>query len=126
MISIQEMTAWTTRDIEQAIHAARPPGWQFCLEVEGGIYTVAFTDAEGNDIWSREGIDERLILFDAYGWIQQRQLPRLNPVWQRKQREMHRPQVGPTSLSGVNFSDPADLDPAEIDAVYREHLSRRK
>lgn len=127
MISIQEMTAWTARDIEQAIHAARPPTWRFKLEVEQGVYAATFTDAEGNVIWTLEGFDERLTLFDAYGWLQRRQLPRTNPVWIRKRGERYRPQVGPTSLSGVRVPDPGDLDPDEISAVvYEQHLSRRK
>jgi len=126
MISIQEMTAWTARDIEQAIHAARPPSWRFKLEVDQGVYAATFTNAEGNVVWTLEGFDARLTLFDAYGWLQRRQLPRTNPVWNRR-GEIRRPSVGPMSLRGVLVPDPQDLDPAEIEVVvYEQHLSRRK
>ncbi len=126
MISIQEMTAWTSRDIEAAIHVALPRGWRFSLESEQGVVVTTYTDEEGRVVWMREGIDARLGLFDAFGWLQRRQQPLVSGVWKPRSGEVRRPRLGSASLPGVPIADPLDLDPAEIDAVYREHLNRRQ
>jgi len=125
MPSVEEMTAWTPEDIEAEIRVALPKDWQFeygCSETGGW---AVIRDAEGEPKWETAMVpDERLLLFDAYGWLITRNaVPRL-PAWRRRRGEIPTPRVGHYSLPGVSVPDPEDLDPAEVAAVY-DKLHRR-
>lgn len=125
MPSVEEMTAWTTEDIEAEIRVSLPKNWQFehgCSETGGW---AIIRDEEGETKWETAMVpDERLLLFNAYGWLITRSaVPRL-PAWARRKGEIPKPLVGHFSLPGVSVPDPEDLDPAEVAAVY-DKLHRR-
>src|SRR5512137_783473 len=127
MPSLEEMTAWESEDIEDAIRQALPKGWQFeygCSE-SGGWAVIG--DEEGQIKWETTGVpDERLLLFNAYGWLITRGMEPRNPAWALRKGSIPQPKVGQFSLPGVSVPDPEDLDPAEIESVYSELRSPKR
>jgi len=85
------------------------------------------TNAEDDLQWEhRDVLDERLVLFAAYGWLQFRDRKPENPVWIRRREVLPRPGKGTLTLPGTEVPDVPDLDPAEIRAVYFPEPDKRR
>jgi len=127
MPSLEEMTAWEPEDIEAEIRLALPKDWSFqsgCSE-NGGWAVIG--DEEGQIKWETASVpDERLLLFNAYGWLTTRGMEPKNPAWARRKGVTPQPRIGQFSLPGVSVPDPEDLDPAEIASVYSENRSPKR
>jgi len=125
MTPLQELTAWSAKDIAAAVCASLPTSWKFEYRRRRGICTATFTDENGSVAWTKEGFDMRLLLFDAYGWLRLRLQSTQSDVWRTRHGQSYRPGVGPVSIPGMLVDDPQDLDPDEIALVYRNHLNRK-
>ena len=84
---------------------------RFWAKGEEGAEKILFED------W---GIDFRILLFNAIGWLMQRSQPKPAPgsPWVRRHDDT-RARVQKVVFRGAaGAPDPADLDPGEIQAVY--------
>jgi hypothetical protein len=127
-----EMSAWSNADIERALMKLVPEGCTFGHGFDpmqgwrGQIKTP-----EGNALWQQErGLDERVILFSAYGWLRfQGHTPR-NPAWALRKDSATRQALGRMGLPGVDIPDPLDLNRDEIlgcvAACFPEDPTQRK
>lgn len=135
--TLEEMTAWSVGEIQGEIHALLPKGLNFeALPDEGGFWTVSFwrVDEETGDkkvVWVETGPDQRIQLFNAYGWLwsQRRPKPPGHSPWQERRREVGEDQINRaaarrhlprTSPGGRRAPDPEDLDPDEVRSVYEQ------
>ena len=120
MPSLEEMSAWSLDDIEAAIHHDLPNGWTYQRGYDpdrAGWATVI--DAEGKVVWETSQIpDERLLLFNVYGWLLTRTATPRHPAWARRTGPTPRPVVGQRFLPGISIPDPEDIDPSEVQSVY--------
>ena len=141
MATLEEMTAWSLDEIEAEIVAALPPGLHFELKPdESGFWSVSFwrvsdTTKDKQVVWDDVGPDQRIMLFNAYGWLWLRQQPKPpeHSPWQpdrleitsRVAKSMSRRILieGGVGRGPSRGSDPEDLDPLEVLAVYE--LSRK-
>lgn len=118
MFSLEEMASWTLEEVRHQIKELLPKGHKFGVrQLEGDEgWEAHYEDAEGNVLWRRSGLDERVLLLDAFGWlfVQQRSRPAPGSPWNK------RPPVAqqPIEHRPVEIPDPEDLDPAEVLAVY--------
>jgi hypothetical protein len=125
MATLQEMTAWTLEEIQAEIYALLPADWKFeFLDGEGQWHTT-FLGADGECLWRMSYMEPRILLFDAYGWLELQVHPRkaTNPAWTPNDRWRLVP-VGKVGLPGVSVPDPEDLDPTEIATVYSSRPKR--
>lgn len=114
--NLEEMTAWSNREIDHAIQASLPEGWTFRhgFDPAKGWWAVLQSSAE-KDEWRQDyGLDERVVLFSAYGWLRFREQKPKHPVWARRHGEPLKPPIGKMHLPGVNVPDPDDLDRDKI------------
>jgi hypothetical protein len=121
MPSVEEMAAWTLDEIKVHIQLILPKGHQFVFGRRQAADSLApwaarFEDSDGKGLWEQSGMDERVLLLDAFGWLWRQQQPAAAPgtPWAQKEglRQQHivrRPSNDP---------EPEDLDPAEVLAVY--------
>ncbi len=124
MPSIEEISSWTIQEIiqevvrllpaRQALVEARNEGWHVATIQE----TAA--DAETKILWTDRNADRKLVLLNAFGWLWLRNQKPHHPAW--KPRDGGRPMRRPVHSAKV--ADPADLDPAEIRAVYEKGPKR--
>lgn len=128
MLSLEEMTAWTNDDIVAQITVMTPKGVTFRhgFDDEDRFWYVRFerfdeAQQERVVVWRDFGPDERLTLFNAFGWIWVRQqpMPPKDSPWSPYRRDLRRqPVVGRATTRGHSVPDPEDLDPEEVQAVY--------
>ena len=114
--TLEEMTAWSNREVGHAVYASLPEGWTFlhgCDPVRGW-WAVIQSPEEKVEWQQAHGLDERVVLFSAYGWLRFREHTPRHPVWARRSREPTKPTVGKMHLPGVNVPDPDDLDRDKI------------
>lgn len=125
MATFEDMSLWNSAEIESNTRALLPPGVSFQQGWDrlNSAWHVRFftTDPETGQekvMWEERGMDERITLFNAYGWAMSQFAPAgsSNSVWTRS-HELARP-TAPTAKSlGVDASMPEDLDPDEIAQV---------
>lgn len=121
MLTIEEMSAWTADDVLDQIQGRVPEGLTFFTGLENGVWFVRFTrhDNLNEVVWEDFGIDRRILLFNAYGWIWMLQKqPSLHSPWVRR-REI----TAASATRRANFGDipdPEDLNPDEVAAVYNK------
>jgi len=117
VFSLEETLTWTADDVFTRIRLVLPPGWKLERTLEEGWHYLKVLDAEGVQQWAGEHVDPKLAGLDALGWLKLRGYQVRNPVWQPREREV--PHYQPSGVVVSSQPDPADLDPSEIDAVYR-------
>lgn len=137
MPTLEEMTAWTAEDIRAEILVALPKGLHFGKKAdqESGFWVVEFwrVDPETGTkavLWTETGADERIMLFNAYGWLWMQKRPKVpdHSPWKARQqeltpgalRERARQQAvrGEVASENRKVRDPEDLDPKEVQTVY--------
>jgi hypothetical protein len=120
LVPLEELTAWTNNDIAAETRASLPPGWRFSygLNRETGWW-AKIANPEGDVQWEQSSVlDERLVLFAAYGWLHFRDRKPQHPAWARRREVVPKPRSGRLTLPGTEVPDVPDLDPAEIRSVY--------
>lgn len=122
MLTIEEMSAWTADDVQDQIRGMTPVGLVFSTGLENGVWFARFSDSATNDtLWEDFGIDRRILLFNAYGWVWMRQVwtrhksPSTNDTPWVRRREIT---AAVATRQGNHIPDPEDLDPDEVAAVY--------
>jgi len=113
----EETKTWTAEDVFYRIRSVLPAGWKLERTLEEGWHYVKVLDAEGAEQWAGEHLDPKLAGLDALGWLKLRGHRVENPAWAPREHEV--PHYRPPGAVVSSQPDPEDLDPAEIDAVYR-------
>jgi len=117
----EEASTWTTKDVLVQIKAYLPSGWgfEYTHDLPSGWYSAYLRDGEPDSPkpWSGEHLDPKILFLDALGWLAVRGQKVKHPVWSRKGEV---PLYHPTPIPVVSTApDPADLDPDEVEAVYK-------
>jgi hypothetical protein len=117
LFALEEAGSWTADDVFERLGLVLPSGWRCEKTAEGEWHRIALLDAEGVQQWSGEHVDLRLLGLDALGWLRLRGHQVRNPAWRPRVEEvpLQRPPMPLISVA----SDPADLDPDEVGAVYK-------
>lgn len=127
MLSLEEMASWDVQDVRAAIASDLPEGWKFIPEVVNGWYFAKYFDDVGRVVWEDQSADQRLLFFNAYGWLHLRNHKPRIPAWKLRTSE-----VSPATVAGrashpqIVVPDPEDLDPDEVRSVYADPHSRRR
>jgi len=122
---LEEMTAWSIDEIVAAIYTLVPREWYFDRwDDDHGLHARVVANETGEVMWDDTHADERLLLFNAYGWLWARNQPKLAPddPWNRR-RELTSAAV---SRMAMRIPDPEDLQPDEIRSVYEQHRKPRR
>lgn len=117
MPSVEEMATWAPDEIMAHIQRLLPEGHEFGLGRQGiALWLARVVNSSGDKLWERSGMDERVLLLDAYGWLwlQRQAAPAPDTPWARRPS----PKLQQVSRSPSTDPDPEDLDPAEVLAVY--------
>ena len=129
MPTIEEMTAWSPRDIQVELKKLLPEGWVFeHIVSRDGFFRALVVDVSDQKKplvqWEGDNLDERLLLFDAYGWLWMKKHPpekRQRTPWKTRKSELTRKAVTQRVTLGKDPApDPEDLDPNEVASIYKE------
>ena len=133
MPTIEEMTAWTIDDIQSEIAQILPSGWAFDFDFDpdsGGWWAKFVVGSGDQEQTAREWFncpEQRLLLLNAYGWLVSRDAKPRHPMWARRTTQIPKPIIGQRHLPGISVPDPEDIDPSEVQLVYRDpHTSPRR
>ena len=117
---LAEITTWSVKDTEAALHQAIPLGWEFVHQI--GLdqqYFGVIYDSARVERWHSESPDFQLLLLAAYGWLFLRSHPEVKDgLWAVRKQELTAEIVQKHAL---NIPDPEDLVPEELETFY--HLS---
>lgn len=130
----EELLLWSNADICKQIQVLLEPNWAFdyAFDNSGGVWVArvvvkasADDDTEEKTLWEGNEPDERLVLFDAYGWLwlKTQTRPAKDSPWHRT-RELTRESV--SKYINSKIPDPEDVQPDEVQAVYEEHQHRHR
>lgn len=121
MPTLLEATTWDLEEIQAHIEAHLPENSTFSYVFKEGSFEGVIT-RDGVVVWEDLQADERLLLFNAFGWvyIQQSVAEFRNPAWVRGEITI------PIARQAIPelVKDPEDLDPEEISAVLAKALER--
>jgi hypothetical protein len=126
MPTLEEMTAWSLEEIRGEVKRLLTKGWSFSIvwDQEEQIWFAQIERDPGEDegpdpvvVWSGFGPDEKILLFNVYGWLWLKIQPKPQGAspWVRK-RELTT--VGVTRKA-LGIPDPEDVDPEEVLSVYK-------
>lgn len=105
-------------EIQGAIISSLPKNYNMTRKIsnEGVQFTVA--NHEGIEVFTTEGFDEKIQLYNVYGWlIRINRKPTTNHLWRPRTHEIDIQRVsGKFTLEGIdsNSEIPPDLDPSNI------------
>jgi hypothetical protein len=129
MLSLEEMTTWTVEDIQAQIDAYKAKDLFFRFDFDRELMFwharfERFDEAQRKRVivWEDHGADERITLFNAFGWVwarSQTPLPKDSPWRPRPDVTLHHVNQK-VAARGHSVPDPEDLDPEEIKAVYEK------
>jgi hypothetical protein len=121
MFSIEEIISWTAEEAIERIKHVIPKSWEYSYSEEGGWHRISLKDEDGELLWSGEHADLKILALDALGWYRLRNHEVKNPMWKPRENEVsfQRPPVS------ESVPDPPDLNPKEVDAVYRDILKNK-
>lgn len=118
MISVEEVAAWSNEEIVQNIEALKPDGSSFShgFDKEEMFWYVQF-ETESEILWEGAFPDQRLALFNAFGWAfaERQPNPPVGSVWHRRSDHV----LVPVSSNKREIDGPEDLDASEVQSVYR-------
>jgi len=123
------MTAWDSLDIQMELKKLLPEGWAFEHLYGADCFwralVVDLTDKEKPLVrWEGDNLDERMLLFDAYGWLWMRKYPpekRQRSPWRPRRSELTKEAVTQQVSTGQKVPpDPEDLDPKEVASIYKD------
>jgi hypothetical protein len=119
--TLEEVTAWSLDDIREGIRVLMPEGWVF-EERSQHVRLMCPLEKGFKVEWEHFHIDPKYLLLGAYGhlWLRQHK-PSPDSPWVRRNnpsREAVTRQVARRTPCCI--PDPADVDPAEVEAVYEQ------
>lgn len=119
MFSIEEVSTWSAEDVLVRIRKSIPNTWSITHSFSNGWHSLLLLGEEGVVQWSGEHVDQKILFLDALGSFQLRSHKLTTPAWKPRDREvaLYRPSE---DFTAVFTPDPADLDPDEVAAVYKE------
>lgn len=115
MFSLEETTLWTAKEALDRLNQVKPDSWTLNYLEEAGWHKASLIDEQGVVQWSNEHSDPKILFLDALGWLYVRSGEVKYPVWRPRKSEV--PLYRPPVLDMI--PDPPDLDPSEVDAVYK-------
>ncbi len=128
MHTVDDLNAWTNTEVVLQIEALKPVGTAFIhgQDPETLFWTARFETTDGNVLWSDASPDERLSLFNAFGWVwvQSQPQPSLTSRWRRGPELTREVVTKRVALNGHTVPDPEDLNPEEVRAVYEKARPR--
>jgi len=130
----EELLLWSNADVCREIQQLLEPNWVFDYGFDNseGVWVARVVQEESAEddtpekiLWDAVEPDERLVLFDAYGWLwlKTQKKPVEDSPW-RRTRELTRESVSKYIHSKV--PDPEDVQPEEVKAVYEQHQHRHR
>jgi len=121
VFSIEEATAWTAEEAVARLKLVLPKNLVYEYSLEEGWHRITLIAEEGEVVWSGEQADLKILALDALGWLRVRDHQTENPIWKPRAREvsLYRPPVSESE------PDPPDLDPEEVEAVYKASLNKK-
>lgn len=128
MPTLEEVTAWSNDQLEAELKAALPSGliMTYGWDALEGYWqlTLYRLNPAGERVVEIDEInmDGRLALLNVYGqfWLSHG-TPAKDSPWIRRHGELSRELITrKVSTVGVNVPDPEDLDPTEIDNMYKQ------
>jgi len=115
MFALAEVALWDIDETLQQLKAALPLGWKLTLRVESGYSVAELHDEKGDCCWVSSNPDPKLLFLEGLGWLMVRDHKTIHPAWRPREHEVELRVPNPVS----DAPDPPDLDPSEVDAVYR-------
>jgi hypothetical protein len=115
MFTLSEVAMWSVEETLQQLKSALPLGWKLTVRVESRYTVAELHDDKGDRCWLSSNPDPKLLYLDGFGWLMVRNHKTTHPIWRPREREVVLRVPNPAS----NDPDPPDLDPSEVDAVYR-------
>jgi hypothetical protein len=130
MITVEEISAWAPAEILEEIRKAVPDATVTHQQSEEGFWEtcVQQLDSTGAPVVLVEdqSIDERLGLLNAFGaiWFSQLPSPPPDSPWVRRSEVTRVVVPAQARAGGTPSPDPEDLDPQQIQEIYRSHESK--
>jgi len=128
VITLAEMTAWGNDDILAQIKSLHDKSMTFHhgFDTEGRLWFTRFEQFDKATqkrvvVWEDFCPDQRLSLFNAFGWVwlKPQQQSAGSSIWKRREETLtHRINVGQKPSYRSSAADPEDLDPKEVQEVY--------
>lgn len=126
MPTLEEMTTWSPDEVLQEIQRVLPKGWTLKSGTTktGFHVSVLLPAVEGEErvlAWEDYHVDQRILLFNAYDWIVTRggsSVPVKSPISRRQRLAQQAGTRWAEALRKEAVSDPEDVDPDEVNAVY--------
>lgn len=123
MPSPELASAWTIEELRAELQVVLPSGWSYELSRNPeGFWTVRVENAEKGAEYEESHADPRFCLLNAYGHLWMRNAPKpseLSP-WVRRSPELTQRFVTHAASNRTqDVPDPEDVNPAEVEAVYR-------
>lgn len=114
MISLSEMTTWSAEDALARLKIEVPSDWTVEVDASDEGVSLVLSNSEGEQMWAGGHIEPKILFLDALGWLSTRSHA-FSPAWQPRTQEvpLHRPEIQ------QKMDDPPDLDPEEVEAVYK-------
>jgi hypothetical protein len=125
MPTIEEMNLWSVEEILAELERLLPEGWLFRhIRKPSGLWKALVIDLRDEKkplvMWEGDNIDERLLLFDVYGWLWIKQEPPgQNSAWRLRRGELTKEAVTQRVATKREASDPEDLDPKAVASLYK-------
>lgn len=115
MFTAEEAAFWTVEETLHRLQSALPIGWRLTLRGEARYSVAELHDETGQRVWISSNPDPKLLYLEGLGWLRVRNHKPSHPAWRPREREALLRVPNPVSQD----PDPPDLDPAEIEAVYK-------
>jgi len=115
MFTLAEVALWSAEETLQRLTSSLPLEWKLTLRVESGYAVAELHDDKGERRWLSSNVDPKLLYLEGLGWLRVRDHKTVHPVWRPREHEVVLRVPNPVT----DEPDPPDLDPSEVDAVYR-------
>ena len=118
MVSLEDVNIWSEQDIQDRIQSLLESDWTYDYSVDDRGWFVVQVFSGGTAVWEGSSIDTRASLLDAFWWLLGRKCSTTSDgLWSHRTREL----LQPISIHRKNSPRiPPDLDPKEIESVYRK------
>jgi hypothetical protein len=127
MPSVEDIATWTIPEIVTEIRRLLPQGCSLVEDIKDGWYvaTIQFVTPEMKEpkvLWSDHGVDQRILLLNAFGFAWLQGMKTKHPAWRpRTAAPIQRRPLGPT----MGANPVPDLDPEHIRSVYEKATKRK-
>jgi hypothetical protein len=115
MLTAAEIALWSTEDALYELKERLPLGWRLTLREEEGYSVAELYDETGSRVWLNSSPDAKALYIDGSLWLMTRDHKPQHPAWKPREHEaiLRAPNLHSRDL------DRPDLDPAEVEAVYK-------